>query len=63
MNRGSLRNRRITAAVALGASGVATALGLATLAAILWTLFSRGLEGLSCRSSRRPRRRPAAAAA
>ena len=47
MNRGSLRNRRITAAVALGASGVATALGLATLAAILWTLFSRGLEGLS----------------
>lgn len=47
MNRGSLRKRRITAAVALGASGLATALGLAILAAILWTLFSRGLEGLS----------------
>jgi phosphate transport system permease protein len=47
MSRGSLRRRRITAAVALGASGLATALGLATLAAILWTLFSRGLEGLS----------------
>jgi phosphate transport system permease protein len=47
MSRGNLRKRRITAAVALGASGLATALGLATLAAILWTLFSRGLEGLS----------------
>jgi len=47
MSRGSLRRRRITAAVALGASGLATALGLAILAAILWTLFSRGLEGLS----------------
>jgi phosphate transport system permease protein len=47
MNRGSLRKRRITAAVALGASGLATAIGLAILAAILWTLFSRGLEGLS----------------
>jgi len=47
MSRGSLRKRRITAAVALGASGLATALGLAILAAILWTLFSRGLEGLS----------------
>jgi phosphate transport system permease protein len=47
MSRGSLRRRRITAAVALGASGLATALGLAVLAAILWTLFSRGLEGLS----------------
>ena len=47
MSRGNLRKRRITAAVALGASGLATALGLAVLAAILWTLFSRGLEGLS----------------
>ncbi len=47
MSRGSLRKRRIIAAVALGASGLATALGLAVLAAILWTLFSRGLEGLS----------------
>ena len=49
MSRGSLRKRRITAAVALGASGLATAVGLAVLAAILWTLFSRGLEGLSLR--------------
>jgi phosphate transport system permease protein len=44
---GHLRRRRITAAVALGASGLATLLGLAVLAAILWTLFSRGLGGLS----------------
>jgi len=43
----NLRRRRITAAVALGASGLATLLGLAVLAAILWTLFSRGLGGLS----------------
>jgi phosphate transport system permease protein len=47
MSRGNLRKRRITAAIALGASGLATAMGLAVLAAILWTLFSRGLEGLS----------------
>ena len=44
---GHLRRRRITAAVALGASGLATLLGLAVLAAILWTLVSRGLGGLS----------------
>jgi phosphate transport system permease protein len=44
---GNLRRRRIKAAVALGASGLATLLGLAVLAAILWTLFSRGLGGLS----------------
>jgi len=43
----NLRRRRVTAAIALGASGVATLLGLAILAAILWTLFSRGLGGLS----------------
>ena len=43
----SVRSRRIKASIALGASGVATALGLAFLAAILWTLFSRGLGGLS----------------
>jgi phosphate transport system permease protein len=43
----NLRRRRVTAAIALGASGLATLLGLATLAAILWTLFSRGLAGLS----------------
>ncbi|HEV7986659.1 MAG TPA: phosphate ABC transporter permease PstA [Steroidobacteraceae bacterium] len=44
---GNLRRRRITAAVALGASGLATLLGLATLAAILWTLFSRGFAGVT----------------
>jgi phosphate transport system permease protein len=43
----NLRRRRIKAAVALGASGVATAVGLAFLAAILWTLFARGFSGLS----------------
>ena len=43
----NLSRRKITAAVALGASGVATAIGLAFLAAILWTLFSKGLGGLS----------------
>jgi phosphate transport system permease protein len=42
-----IRRRRITAMLALGASGVATMIGLAFLAAILWTLFSRGLGGLS----------------
>ncbi len=39
--------RKIKARIALGASGIATAIGLAFLAAILWTLFSRGLGGLS----------------
>ena len=43
----NLRRRKIKAALALGASGVATIVGLAFLAAILWTLFSRGLGGLS----------------
>jgi phosphate transport system permease protein len=43
----SLRTRKLTATVALGASGVATLIGLAFLAWILWTLFSRGLGGLS----------------
>jgi phosphate transport system permease protein len=42
-----IRRRRITATLALGASGVATMIGLAFLAAILWTLFARGLGGLS----------------
>ncbi len=42
-----LTRRKITATLALGASGVATLIGLAFLAAILWTLFSRGLGGLS----------------
>jgi phosphate transport system permease protein len=43
----SIRTRRISASIALGASGVATAIGLAFLAAILWTLLSRGFGGLS----------------
>jgi phosphate transport system permease protein len=47
MSSSALRRRRITAALALGASGLATALGLATLAAILWTLLSRGFSGIS----------------
>jgi phosphate transport system permease protein len=43
----NIGRRRIKAAVALGASGVATLIGLAFLAAILWTLISRGIGGLS----------------
>ncbi|HWW20296.1 MAG TPA: phosphate ABC transporter permease PstA [Steroidobacteraceae bacterium] len=43
----SIRTRRIKASIALGASGVATAIGLAFLAAILWTLVARGFGGLS----------------
>jgi phosphate transport system permease protein len=43
----NIGRRKITAAVALGASGVATLIGLAFLTAILWTLISRGLGGLS----------------
>ena len=43
----SIRRRKVKATMALGASGVATLIGLAFLAAILWTLFSRGLGGLS----------------
>jgi phosphate transport system permease protein len=45
----NIRRRKITAAIALGASGAATAIGLAFLAAILWTLFSRGIGGLALR--------------
>jgi phosphate transport system permease protein len=43
----NIGRRKVTATVALGASGIATAIGLAFLAAILWTLFSKGLGGLS----------------
>jgi phosphate transport system permease protein len=43
----NIGRRKVTATIALGASGVATAIGLAFLAAILWTLFSKGLGGLS----------------
>jgi phosphate transport system permease protein len=43
----NIGRRRITATVALGASALATLIGLALLAALLWTLFSRGIGGLS----------------
>ncbi len=49
MRGGNLRRRRISSAVALAASGLATLVGLALLAALLWTLLSRGLGGLSWR--------------
>ena len=39
--------RKLRGALALWASGAATALGLAVLAAILWTLVARGLGGMS----------------
>ncbi len=42
-----LARRKLKARLALGASGVATGIGLAFLVAILWTLLSRGLGGLS----------------
>jgi phosphate transport system permease protein len=42
-----LRRRRITNVVAFAASMVATAIGLALLAAILWTLLTRGFGALS----------------
>jgi phosphate transport system permease protein len=43
----SLARRKLKARLALGASGLATCIGLSFLVAILWTLFSRGLGGLS----------------
>ena len=39
--------RKVTNIVALGLSGLATAVGLFFLGAILWTLFSRGFAGMS----------------
>ena len=39
--------RKITNVVALCLSGLATAIGLFFLGAILWTLFSRGIAGMS----------------
>jgi len=42
-----LQRRRVMNFVAFAASGVATAIGLAVLVAILWTLLSRGLGALS----------------
>ncbi len=45
----NLTRRRVVAVLALGTSGVMTLLALAVLAAILWTLLSHGLQGLSLR--------------
>ncbi|HVP35165.1 MAG TPA: phosphate ABC transporter permease PstA [Steroidobacteraceae bacterium] len=45
MNRSFLR--KVINFVALGLSGLATAIGLFFLGAILWTLFSRGFAGMS----------------
>jgi phosphate transport system permease protein len=42
-----LRRRRVMSAIALGISMLATVLGLATLAAILWTLIVKGFGGWS----------------
>jgi phosphate transport system permease protein len=39
--------RKVTNIVALGLSGLATAIGLFFLGAILWTLLSRGLAGMT----------------
>jgi phosphate transport system permease protein len=45
MNR--IQRRKITSVIALGLSGAATLIGLACLGAILWTLISNGVAGLS----------------
>jgi len=45
MNRGAIR--KLINAVALGLSGIATAIGLFFLGAILWTLLRSGLGGMS----------------
>jgi len=45
--RAHLRRRRVTNWLALAASLVATAIGLAVLGAILWTLIARGFGGWS----------------
>jgi phosphate transport system permease protein len=42
-----LRRRRLASTIVLALSGVATAIGLSVLAAILWTLTARGFSGLS----------------
>ena len=47
MNRRAIR--KLTNVVALGLSALATAIGLFFLAAILWTLLSNGLAGMSLR--------------
>jgi phosphate transport system permease protein len=46
MNK-NLRKRSISNIVAFTASTIATAIGLAVLCAILWTLISEGLKGMS----------------
>jgi phosphate transport system permease protein len=43
----ALRRRQLTSTIALGVSMLATAMGLAILAAILWTLIIRGFAGWS----------------
>jgi phosphate transport system permease protein len=43
----TLRRRRILASLAMGATALATTIGLAILALILWTLTTRGITGLS----------------
>src|ERR1700751_4867911 len=45
MNRRAIR--KLTNVLALALSGVATAIGLFFLAAILWTLLSNGLAGMA----------------
>jgi phosphate transport system permease protein len=47
MSRSALR--KLVNLIALGLSGLATAVGLFFLAAILWTLVSRGVAGMSVR--------------
>nr|WP_129778041.1 phosphate ABC transporter permease PstA [Peristeroidobacter soli] len=47
MTMRGLRKRKFTAWIAMSASALATLIGLAVLALILWTLISRGLGGLS----------------
>jgi phosphate transport system permease protein len=42
-----IRRRRLTSTIALGLSGGATLIGLVFLGAILWTLLSNGLSGVS----------------
>jgi phosphate transport system permease protein len=45
--KGALRKRLVIDRIALGVSMLATALGLAVLGAILWTLVARGIGGWS----------------
>src|SRR5262245_12732788 len=44
-----LRRRKVVAAIAMGGTALATLIGLAVLALILWTLAAKGLGGLSLR--------------